>query len=83
MVEISPSQMIKEIDFLYPVTIIQDRYGGTYSGGKWLAFNLDAEDIPQGVSGSDYPCADFWGENTLPVGKGSTPEEALEHLKTL
>lgn len=23
---------------IYPLTIIQDRYGGAYSGGRWLAF---------------------------------------------
>lgn len=31
---------------LYPLTIIKDRYSGVYSGGKWLAFNLDPEEIP-------------------------------------
>ena len=28
------------MDELYPVTIIRDRYSGTYSGALWLAFNM-------------------------------------------
>ena len=31
---------------LWPVTVILTRYGGTYEGGRWAAFNLDHEDIP-------------------------------------
>ena len=34
-----------ELD-MYPITILTDRYGGTYSGGGWLAFNLPPEEIP-------------------------------------
>ena len=26
---------------MYPLTIIKDRYNGTYSGGMYLAFNLE------------------------------------------
>lgn len=38
---------------IYPLTIICDRYSGTYSGGEYLAFNLDFDEIPQEVLGDD------------------------------
>ena len=74
---------------IYPLTIISDRYNGTYSGAKFLAFNTDYWNIPLDVEGSDPDCQNFWfeykdGETiTQPeyfgkvyVGKGSTPNEA-------
>jgi hypothetical protein len=64
----------------YPCTIFADRYGGTYSGGAWTAWNLEPKDIPADASGSDNDCADFWDENTEPVGFGNTPAEALADL---
>lgn len=70
---------------IYPVTIISDRYGGTYSGAPWLAFNLDPEDIPEDVSGDDVECMMFWEwhrQEDLPVGRGATPDEALQDLGT-
>ena len=71
--------MIKE---LYPVTIIMDRYSGTYSGAYWLAFNLDYNEIPDAVCGSDIDCLNFWeneGKDMI-VGKGASVEEAYEDL---
>src|SRR5260370_17595963 len=35
-------------DILRPVTITPDRYGGTYSGGAWLAFPLPPFEVPDG-----------------------------------
>lgn len=70
------------INELYPVTIIMDRYSGTYSGAYWLAFNLDYNEIPDAVCGSDIECLNFWeneGKNMV-VGKGACPEEAYEDL---
>ena len=70
---------------IYPVTIICDRYGGTYSGAGWLAFNLDPEDIPEDVSADDVTCMMFWEQHRqedLPVGRGATPDEALQDLGT-
>lgn len=67
---------------LYPVTIIMDRYSGTYSGAYWLAFNLDYNEIPEAVCGSDLDCLNFWqieGKDMV-VGKGACPEEAYEDL---
>ncbi len=74
------NQIANEDDILYPLTIVMDRYTGTYSGGKWLAFNLKTEDIPEGISYSDCPCAEFWHNNEIPVGLGLTPEDAIKHL---
>ena len=72
--------MEKNKDF-YPVTIIDDRYGGCYSGGKYLAFNLEPWDVPRGVSwGGDMDCAEFWTDEAYKymVGKGDTPDEAYQ-----
>lgn len=67
---------------LYPVTIIEDRYTGAYSGGKWTAFNRYADDIPEEVDDSDVPCFTFWwSTNKEPVGIGNTPDEALRDLE--
>lgn len=45
---------------IYPLTIIRDRYNGTYSGASYLAFNLDSNSVPSEVHGSDTPCLYFW-----------------------
>lgn len=69
---------------VYPVTIVSDRYGGTYSNGKWLAFQLDPADIPEEVGGSDPEEMIFWDNHDsaqFPIGKGNTPNEALESLR--
>lgn len=73
------------MDDIYPVTIIYDRYGGVYSGGRWVAFNLYYDDIPGAVSGDDISCHEFWSEfkNRHGVaGRGDTPDEALEDLRS-
>lgn len=31
--------MAKNLNKIYPLTIVRDRYSGTYSGGSWLAYN--------------------------------------------
>lgn len=72
------------MDEIYPVTIIFDRYGGVYSGGRWVAFNLYYDDIPGAVSGDDDSCCEFWREfkNRHGVaGCGDTLDEALKDLR--
>lgn len=64
----------------YPTTIIRDRYNGTYSGAKWLAFPLDFYQVPGEVDGGDTECMMFWGTYNDPVGKGATPKDAIEDL---
>lgn len=64
----------------YPTTIVQDRYGGCYSGGAYTAWLLEPWEVPGEIGCGDMICGDFWAENTLPCGKGSTPDEAEQDL---
>jgi hypothetical protein len=71
------------MDELYPVTIVYDRYSGTYSGAKWLAFNMYPENVSiLDVNGDDISCHNFWLDDAkrYVIGKGSTPDEALADL---
>lgn len=68
---------------LYPITIISDRYTGIYSKGLFLVFNLDLYEVPPDVSGED--AANWWndynlGKSDIKIGKGDTPDEALNDL---
>lgn len=66
----------------YPVTIVMDRYGGTYSGGVWIAWPLCAEDVPPEPASDDVTAMTFWGEaKEYPFGRGATPNEALADLR--
>lgn len=67
-------------DEIYPLTIVADRYNGAYSGGKYTAWNLLAEDIPEGTEADDVDCYDFWLTNEIVCGKGRTVSEALADL---
>lgn len=64
----------------YPATIVNDRYSGTYSGGEWLAFPLDYWNVPDEVDGGDIECMLFWDTYDGVVGKGNTPQGAMEDL---
>lgn len=64
----------------HPTTIVNDKYGGTYSDGEWLAFPLEHYDVPRGVDARDIDCMIFWEEYTEPYGTGDTPESALKDL---
>lgn len=75
-----------DLDAPYPCTVLCDRYSGTYSGGLWIAFNLEASEIPAEVDGDDTECRDYWtslnglhGSDAL-IGKGATPNEAVSNL---
>jgi hypothetical protein len=68
---------------VYPVTIVGDRYNGTYSGALWLAFQLNPDYIPEEIGASDPDEMAFWrdhNENEFPIGKGATPNAALADL---
>lgn len=69
---------------IHPLTIITDRYGGCYSGGKYLAFNIEPWQVPKAVDGSDIDCADFWdnASKEYVIGKGDTIQEAVNDLKS-
>lgn len=64
----------------YPLTIVTDRYSGTYSNGYYLAFPLDFDEIPSAVNDSDPECAEFWEDYLEPVGKGSSVQAAIDDL---
>lgn len=67
------------LKYEYPTTIVADRYDGTYSDGRLLAFPLD--EIPPEVDGGDVECMEFWKNYKNPVGKGNTPDDALDNLR--
>jgi hypothetical protein len=67
-------------DEIYPLTIIADRYSGTYSGGLYTAWNLAYDVIPDGVEFDGDDALDFWESNSIPYGKGRTVSEALIDL---
>ena len=72
---------LKSIDSIYPLTIVRDRYDGTYSGGKYLAFNEYWMGIPDEIEESDDICAGFWAEHPdALIGKGNSAKEACEDL---
>ena len=73
--------MYKTIEDIFPLTIVCDRYGGTYSGGKYTAWMLDPWDVPEGIDECDPLCNIFWSHYTEPVGLGATPMQAMEDLR--
>ena len=72
----------------HPLCIVDDRYGGAYSEGRFLAFNMVAyavQELP--IDAGDMECCDFWAGidkdydvNDYVIGKGETPEEAARNL---
>lgn len=70
------------------VTIVEDRYTGTYSGGEWLAYYGGTDRIDAGADGDlidafgcDPDCAGFFATpRAEEIGRGDTPEEALTDL---
>ncbi len=65
---------------IYPLTIVKDRYTGTYSGGIFTAWNIEADEVPTDIYGDDTECRNFWSD-ALVVGRGDTAEEAEEDLE--
>ena len=47
---------------IYPLTIVADRYGGTYSGGQYTAWNCFSDEVPKEIDETDLVCASFWNE---------------------
>ena len=69
---------------LYPIMVIQSRYGGIYEGGAWFAVagthNLST-DIMDYLEGDDCDAIDFWAkEHDFPIATGQTPNEAVSNL---
>lgn len=83
-------------DFLnsrHPVAVFADRYGGVYSGGRWLAVSR-ADDLFQGEmratwvlghgpSSDDIEAAEFWDGPPNWIAAGDTPDEAIARLRSI
>ena len=70
-------------DEIYPLTIVSDRYSGTYSGGDYTAWNLFYNDLPSEIDSDDVSCYEFWNSEKCKeyvVGKGMTVSLALLDL---
>ena len=70
---------------IYPLTICNDRYGGTYSGGEWTAWNCGPGIVPSEIFEDDVTCCKFWRQaeedkSTPPFGVGDTVEDAINDL---
>lgn len=64
----------------YPVTVVSDRYDGAYSRGKWTAWPLDRDEVPDEIDADDSIADDFWSSQPHPVGIGQNPSEAYDDL---
>ena len=65
----------------YPLTVIADRYSGTYSKASYLAWPREFNEIEDEVCGSDPECMLYWDEFDDFVGKGATIEDAVADLR--
>jgi hypothetical protein len=75
----------------FPITLIEDRYGGVYSGGKWLAIacadRLEngayriVRCLEEGPHGDDTDAVVFWADPPLWIASGETPDEAIHNLR--
>ncbi len=69
---------------LYPIIVMQSRYGGTYEGGPWFAIS-GFENLSGGLidylEGDDCDAVDFWdAKHDFPIAVGNTPNEAVNLL---
>jgi hypothetical protein len=78
----------------YPLAVIEDRYGGSYAGGDWIAIAcanepelggkiialLNAEDGVEGPWSDDVSAMCFWKEPPEFVAVGQTPDSAIAAL---
>lgn len=73
-------QELSRINHLYPVVIVQSRYGGIYEGGAWFCIP-QCTDIPEDAVGDDCDCVDFWmSDRAKQIGVGDTPDLALASM---
>lgn len=76
-----------DLTTLYPIIVVQSRYGGTYEGGSWHALpNADAawtwsEGYAEYMFGGDQEAMIFWkSPDAAKVGRGNTPNAAVLDL---
>jgi hypothetical protein len=76
----------KEDIFIYPLTVVSDRYCGVYSRAAWTAWNRDPDCVPEEIYGGDDECMIYWDEEYNHeydlVGFGDTPQNAIDDLAT-
>lgn len=81
----------------YPMAVIVDRYGGTYSGGRWIAIaglsaggqgsealkllNCEPDTPTASPWGDDGQAGDFWADPPKWIAVGDTPDAAIAALK--
>jgi hypothetical protein len=76
----------------YPIAVIEDRYSGVYSGGKWLAISRAhylengayriVRCLESGPHGDDSDAMEFWAAPPSWIASGETPDEAIRKLET-
>ena len=74
---------------LHPIVVVQDRYGGVYSRGPWVAIAA-ADELDNGAyrivrvledgNGPDTDAADFWADPPSWTAVGASPDEAIGAL---
>ena len=79
------TDMQKIYDDIYPLTVVMDRYNGTYSGGAFTAWNLDVDEVPWQICGCDTTALDIFddikdGYHNIVYGVGNTPDLAVKDL---
>ena len=67
-------------DNIYPLTIVRDSHCGSYSGGKYIAFNVEFPDVPKEVFGDDGTAMKFWKHCKIVVGTGGNLDSAVKDL---
>jgi hypothetical protein len=80
----------------YPIAVIEDRYGGTYSGGQWIAiagitnpalgaaslkFLAEKSEAIANPWGGDIEAGEFWSDPPKWIAAGDTPDAAIAALK--
>lgn len=72
---------------LVPVSIVPDRYSGSYArlrpGGRsdrWLAFPCESWEVPREPFDDDNVAEDWWSSVRVPIGGGRSPSDAYADL---
>ena len=68
------------INNIYLLTVIYDCYNGSYSGGKYVVFNLESLDILKEIFGDDSIAIKFWKHYKIIIGVGGSPDSAIKDL---
>ena len=72
---------------VYPATIVQARYNGSYEGAPWLCFPVHVQQLAKPPwrdwDGSETECERFWRrarDREWLIGLGSNPAAAYDNL---